>query len=99
MLRLVPLDKKKNEEGNVQGTWSPLFFLQLVSFLNIFIKLEENNEVFAETCWFHESASIIAKQRVIISQATKSVIFGPHLENSENYPCLNVIITRRNIFK
>lgn len=28
---------------------------------------------------------------MIIFHATKSVIMGPHFQNSENYPCLNIL--------
>lgn len=56
MLRLVPLDKEKNEESKVEDVASPVLFT--ASFfccccclfpVNIFMRLEENNLVFPKT--------------------------------------------------
>lgn len=41
MLTLFPLDKEKNEESKVEDNLSPVFFLQLVFSVSIFMKLEE----------------------------------------------------------
>lgn len=45
MLRLVPLDKDKNKERKVEDISFPLFFLQLVFSVSIFMKLEQSNSV------------------------------------------------------
>lgn len=99
MLRLVSIDKERKEESKVEDMPSPLFFLQLVFFVSIFVNLEQNNLVFPETHRSHESVSVSARRMMKIFRATKSFIMGPHFANSENCLCFNVVTIRKDIFK